>query len=148
MAVVCSARRIKKIQEVFVMPNIVVAANAAEPQIISITDSLIYSAIGFAIVFAVLLILMAFIAIMSKVLSLGKKPEKAVAAAPVAPRPAPAVKKAPAAGKSVPEGAMQVTLGGKKHTVTVTEKMPRFTVTLNGKSHAVDVEEVEKEAAE
>lgn len=130
------------------MPN-VVAAKTVEIIEISVTDSLIYSVIGFSIVFAVLLILMGFIGVMSKVLSVGKKPEKAVAAAaPVAKQSAPAVKKAPAAENAVPAGAMQVTLGGKKHAVTVTEKVPRFTVTLNGKSHAVDVEEVEKEAAE
>lgn len=134
------------------MPSIIVAANAAETEIISIADSLICSAIGFAIVFAVLLILMGFIGVMSKVISIGnRKPATAPAGAP-ASKPVGTVKKSPVVDKpapsAVPEGAMQVTLGGKKHTVTVTEKKPRFTVTLNGKSHAVDVEEVEKEAAE
>lgn len=134
------------------MPSIIVAANAAETEIISIADSLICSAIGFAIVFAVLLILMGFIGVMSKVISIGnRKPATAPAGAP-ASKPVGTVKKSPVVDKPAPsavsEGAMQVTLGGKKHTVTVTEKKPRFTVTLNGKSHAVDVEEVEKEAAE
>lgn len=133
------------------MPN-VVAAKTVEIIEISVTDSLIYSVIGFAIVFAVLLILMGFIGVMSKVISLGnRKPATAPASAP-ASKPVATVKKPAVVDKSapsaVPEGAMQVTLGGKKHAVTVTEKVPRFTVTLNGKSHAVDVEEVEKEAAE
>lgn len=134
------------------MPNIIVAAKTVKIIEISVTDSLIYSAIGFAIVFAVLLILMGFIGVMSKVISIGnRKPATAPAGAP-ASKPVGTVKKSPVVDKpapsAVPEGAMQVTLGGKKHAVTVTEKKPRFTVTLNGKSHAVDVEEVEKEAAE
>lgn len=122
--------------------------NLAEKAVKTTTvDSLIYSVLGFAIVFTVLIVLMAFIGIMSKAFRSGKKTEKAEAepvsapvqvAAPVAaPAPAPA---------TVPDGAMFVTLGGIKHTVSVTEKLPRFNVKLNGKTYAVDVEDVEEDA--
>ncbi len=125
------------------------AAVVGDVKEVSITDALVYSALGFAIVFAVLLVLMAFIGIMSKALNLGSKEPKA-APAPVsapAPKAAPVGVSAPVAS-TVPEGAMFVTLDGKKHTVSVTEKLPRFSVTLNGKTHAVDVEESVEEAAE
>lgn len=125
------------------------AAVVGEAKEVSITDALVYSALGFAIVFAVLLVLMAFIGIMSKALNLGSKEPKA-APAPVsapAPKAAPVAVSAPVAS-TVPEGAMFVTLDGKKHTVSVTEKLPRFSVTLNGRTHAVDVEESVEEAAE
>ena len=125
------------------------AAVVGDIKEVSITDALVCSALGFAIVFAVLLVLMAFIGIMSKVLNLGSKEPKA-APAPVsapAPKAAPVAVSAPVAS-TVPEGAMFVTLDGKKHTVSVTEKLPRFSVTLNGKTHAVDVEESVEEAAE
>lgn len=125
------------------------AAVVGDVKEVSITDALVYSALGFAIVFAVLLVLMAFIGIMSKALNLGSKEPKA-APAPVsapAPKAAPVAVSAPVAS-TVPEGAMFVTLDGKKHTVSVTEKLPRFSVTLNGKTHAVDVEESVEEAAE
>lgn len=129
------------------------AAVVGDVKEVSITDALVYSALGFAIVFAVLLVLMAFIGIMSKALNLGSKEPKAAPAPVSAPVPQAAPKAAPVAvsapvASTVPEGAMFVTLDGKKHTVSVTEKLPRFSVTLNGKTHAVDVEESVEEAAE
>jgi len=115
------------------------------------SDALAISGLGFVIVFVVLIVLMAFIGAMSFLLkgSNGKKKEK-VQKPVQAPVQKPAEKEtapvsAPAAS-SAPEGSMFVTLGGKKHTVTVVEKVPRFTVKVNGKSHAVDVEPIEEDA--
>lgn len=127
-----------------------VSGSEAAEKAVSITDALMYSVIGFAIVFAVLIVLMAFIGIMSKLLSIGKNEQKPAVAPIAAPAPVQtAAPVAPVAPAAVPDGAMYVTLGGNKHTVTVTEKLPRFNVTVNGKAHAVDVEELnEEEAAE
>lgn len=115
------------------------------------SDALAISGLGFAIVFVVLIVLMAFIGAMSFLLkgTDGKKkentqkPVQAPVQKPVKKETAPV--SAPAA-TSAPEGSMFVTLGGKKHTVTVVEKVPRFTVKVNGKSHAVDVEPIEEDA--
>ncbi len=115
---------------------------------VGIGEALGYSGLGIAIVFAVLAVLMAFIALMSKLLN-GKSNKTKKAPAPkkveetvVKPIEVPK----PVASATVPDGAMLVTLGGKKHTVTVEEKVPQFTVKINGKAHAVDVEPVEEGA--
>lgn len=118
---------------------------------VSMGDALGYSGLGIGIVFAVLVVLMAFIAVMSFFL---KGNSKAKAEAPKAVKAEKEEKKAPAsapvsqlapAPATVPAGAMFVTLGGKRHTVTVVEKIPQFTVKLNGKTHHVDVEPVEED---
>ncbi len=115
---------------------------------VSLVDAGIYSGLGIGIVFLVLVVLMAFIGVMSFLLrAKSDKPavkpvEKKVEAPKV--DAAPVAKPAAAAPSAVPEGAMFVTLGGKKHTVTVVEKIPQFTVKLNGKTHSVDVEPVQE----
>lgn len=124
--------------------SVVYAEESSEA--VSLVDAAVYSGLGIGIVFLVLIILMVFIALMSAVLkgSADKpkaestpKAEKAVAAAPV--------KKPVATAPAVaPDGAMFVTLDGKKHTVTVVEKIPQFTVKINGKTHSVDVEPVQE----
>ncbi len=125
------------------------AESSAEEIIRGPVDALGYSGLGVLIVFAVLLVLMVFITVMSKLVGLGGK--KAPAAPAAAPAKAPAAPASPAAkqpAEKAEDGAMYVTLGGKRHAVTVEEKLPRFSVTVNGKTHAVDVEECEKEEAE
>lgn len=124
----------------------------SETEYISIMDSLTYSGLGFGIVFSVLIVLMAFITIMSFILRAGQKApktEKAEKAPAPAPAPvkveAPVVAPAPAAPVCSGEADMFVTVNGKKHAVSVEEKIPRFTVTVNGKAHGVDVESVEEE---
>ena len=113
---------------------------------VSLTEALGLSGLGVGIVFAVLIVLMAFITIMSAVIRGGKKEAKPVAVAepkqsePKAAAPAPA----PVASASG-DADMYVTLNGQRHAVSVEEKLPKFTVTLNGKAHAVDVEGVEEE---
>lgn len=133
------------------MPRMFLAAVADETKV-GLLDALIYSGLGILIVFAVLLVLMAFITIMSKLIKAGGKGAGAAAASAGAPAAESGEKRAPAATKpadsAVPQGTMLVSVGGKKHTVTVTEKLPRFSVTLNGRTHAVDVEECGKEDAD
>ncbi len=121
-------------------------------EIKTLGDSLKMFGIGFGMVFAVLLVLMAFIGIMSACLKAGAKaePKTEKQTATVAPAvQAPAVKKT-VVEKAAPvavAGDMSVTVNGKKKSVSVVEKMPEFTVTINGKKKAIDVESVE-EAAE
>lgn len=124
----------------------------SETEYISIMDSLTYSGLGFGIVFSILIVLMAFITVMSLILRAGKKTpktEKAEKAPAPAPAPvkveAPVVAPAPVAPVCSGEADMFVTVNGKKHAVSVEEKIPRFTVTVNGKAHGVDVESVEEE---
>jgi len=59
--------------------------------------------------------------------------------------PAPVKEAAPVSAPVKGDADMYVSLNGKKHAVSVEEKLPRFTVTLNGKTHGVDVESVEEE---
>ncbi len=127
--------------------NFLAAATDVADKKLSLMDALIYSGLGIAIVFAVLIVLMAFIWLMSKVMGTGKSKEKASTKevkAPVQQTVAPAAPAAPVAAAPVPDGAMFVTLNGTKHTVSVTEKLPRFTVKVNGKAHSVDVESAEE----
>jgi len=130
-------------------PFATVAEEEIADKTVSLLDAAVYSGLGIGIVFLVLVILMVFIAIMSAALknssdkpkvtsaSKAEKVEKNVAVTstvkPVATTPT-----------AVPDGAMFVTLDGKKHTVTVVEKIPQFTVKLNGKTHSVDVEPVQE----
>ena len=125
-----------------------VGSEAVTSAEVTLTDALGYSGLGIGIVFAVLVVLMAFIALMSALLRGSDKPKAAPApkAEKVSPAPSPAAKVETAAPASVPADAMFVTLGGKKHTVSVVEKIPQFTVKLDGKVHSVDVEPVEEVA--
>ena len=118
---------------------------------VSLLDAGIYSGLGAGIVFLVLIVLMVFIGIMSYLLrgQSEKTAEKPVVKAqnvekPVEKKVEVAAKSVASAPSAVPEGAMFVTLGGKKHTVTVVEKIPQFTVKINGKTHFVDVEPVQE----
>lgn len=115
---------------------------------VSLTDALGYSGLGVGIVFVVLVVLMAFITLMSAFLKgTSSKPKASPAPKPQAPAPAPVVSKPVAAAPATaPDGAMFVTLGGKRHVVSVEEKIPQFTVKLGGKTHNVDVEFVEEVA--
>lgn len=115
---------------------------------VGIGEALGYSGLGIGIVFAVLVVLMAFIALMSGVLKGASDKPKATPAPKKVEKPVqkPVEAPKPVASATVPDGAMFVTLGGKKHTVTVEEKIPQFTVKVNGKAHAVDVEPVEEVA--
>ena len=123
-------------------------SNEISKEAVTVTKSLAYSGLGIGIVFAVLVVLMVFIALMSAMLKGADKPKKAPAPKAEKPVERPVVKNEAPAPKpaSAPEGVMYVTLGGKKHAVTVEEKIPQFTVTLGGKSHSVDVEPVEEGA--
>lgn len=125
-----------------------VSSEAAANAEVTLTDALGYSGLGVGIVFAVLVVLMAFIALMSALLRGSDKPKAAPApkAEKPAPAPAPVSKVEESVPVSAPDGAMYVTLDGKKHTVTVVEKVPQFTVKLGGKVHSVDVEPVEEVA--
>ncbi len=118
-------------------------------EISGLKDSLTLFGIGFGMVFVVLLILMAFIGIMALVLKKGTDaPVKAATPAPAPAAPVATAPVAPAkpAACSVPAGAdMKITLGGKTHAVSVSEKLPMFTVTSGGKKYAVDVEELTEE---
>ncbi|MBE6678275.1 MAG: hypothetical protein E7597_05735 [Ruminococcaceae bacterium] len=113
---------------------------------VEITEALALSGLGFGIVFAVLVVLMAFITVMSAVIRGGKKEEKPAKKAEVKKEaPAPVKEAAPVSAPVKGDADMYVSLNGKKHAVSVEEKLPRFTVTLNGKTHGVDVESVEEE---
>lgn len=119
---------------------------------VSAGETALYSAIGFLIVFAVLLVLMAFIGVMSKVVGTAKKKPKAVdSPAPVqVPEKAPAMDEAEVKAVSAAacdDGAcsMKLRLNGKEHNVSVKEQIPQFTITLDGKSHSVDVQPVDEE---
>ncbi|MBQ3195484.1 MAG: OadG family protein [Clostridia bacterium] len=129
------------------------ASTVAEEDDVALTEALALSGLGFGIVFAVLVVLMAFITVMSAIIRGGKKAEKPVQKkekSKAAPTPAPVA--APVATPvAAPVAAVQgdadmyVSLNGKKHAVSVEEKLPRFNISLNGKTHAVDVESVEEE---
>lgn len=128
------------------------ASDVVEESKVTLIEALGLSGLGFALVFSVLIILMAFIAIMSALLRAGQKPAVKETAAPAAPVAAPAPQPVAAAPVVTPapavysgEADMFVTLDGKRHAVSVVEKLPRFTVTVNGKSHGVDVEKIEEE---
>lgn len=125
------------------------ASTVAEEDDVALTEALALSGLGFGIVFAVLVVLMAFITVMSAIIRGGKKAEKPVQkkeAPKAAPAPAPVAAPAPAPVAAVQGDAdMYVSLNGKKHAVSVEEKLPRFNISLNGKTHAVDVESVEEE---
>lgn len=117
--------------------------------VVGASETALYSGIGFLIVFAVLLVLMAFIGIMSRVMGTAKKkPEKIEAPAPApvqAPKAEPA--KAEAKDEVACDGAcaMKVKLNGKEHAVSVKECVPQFTLTLDGKDHGVDVKLIDEE---
>lgn len=113
---------------------------------VTLSDALGYSGLGIGIVFAVLVVLMAFIALMSALLKGADKPKAAPAPKAEKAAPAPVTKVETAAPATASDGDMVVTLGGKKHNVTVVEKLPQFTVKLGGKVHSVDVEPVEEVA--
>ena len=115
---------------------------------VDVTSALGLSGLGFGVVCIVLVVLMAFITVMSAILRGGKKeknPKKKVEVKKEAPVPAPAQKAEPAPVAVKGDADMYVSLNGKKHAVSVEEKLPRFTVTLNGKTHGVDVENAEEE---
>ncbi len=115
---------------------------------VTVSEALALSGLGFGIVFSVLVVLMAFITVMSAVIRGGKKKEKPAKKAEVkkeAPAPAPVKEAAPVSAPVKGDADMYVSLNGKRHAVSVEEKLPRFTVTLNGKTHGVDVESVEEE---
>ncbi len=115
---------------------------------VDVPAALALSGLGFGIVFSVLVVLMAFITVMSAVIRGGKKEEKPAQKqqkkAESTPVPAPVKEAAPAPAVKG-DADMYVSLNGKKHAVSVEEKLPRFTVTLNGKTHGVDVESAEEE---
>ncbi len=120
------------------------AASTAEESL-GMVDALSISGLGFGIVFAVLVVLMVFITVMSAILRAGKKAPKAEKAEAPVKVEAPVAAPAPVASVPSGEADMFVTVNGKKHAVCVEEKIPRFTVTVNGKAHGVDVESVEEE---
>ena len=126
-----------------------IAAESADKDNIGVVQALGYSGLGFSIVFVVLLVLMAFITIMSLIINGSKKKKRNSAEnAPVPENQAEGQGTKEEAKREVqPEGSMTVTLNGRRHSVTVEEQLPRFTVNVDGKKHAVDVEEV-KESAE
>ncbi len=124
-------------------------------EISGLKDSLSLFGFGFGMVFAVLLLLMAFIAIMAFFLKKNKAApveEKADTPAPVATSevsaPAPTPKAEPIATAVLADAQMNVTLNGKKHLVSVEEKLSQFVVSLGGKKRAVDVEDITEVADE
>lgn len=116
---------------------------------VSFGEALGLSGLGFGLVFAVLIVLIAFITAMSAALRCGQKKAKPAsdtvaqkvdtptAKAPVAP--------APAVQAASDKADMYVTLNGVRHAVSVEEKVPHFTVKMNGKAYGVDVEKAEEE---
>lgn len=118
---------------------------------VSPAETALYSVIGFLIVFAVLLVLMAFIGVMSKVVGTSKKKPKEQPVPQAVQAPAPKAEAAPQADAvAVDDGAcvMKLRLNGKEHNVSVKEQIPQFTLTLGGKTHSVDVQPVDEEVNE
>lgn len=125
--------------------ELVTVTESSEEEL-GITEALGISGLGFGIVFTVLVVLMAFITVMSMALRGGKKESKpAVKSEPKAAPKAGEAPKAVEAPAVKGDADMYVSLNGVRHAVSVEEKVPRFTVTVNGKSHGVDVEEAKED---
>lgn len=127
---------------------VVSQVGTSEEDELALGEAVGISGLGIGIVFAVLAVLMAFITAMSAIIRSGKKEKPVKKKAVVSPAPVatPAATVKAEEKPAVAEGAdMYVTYGGKRHAVSVEEKIPRFTVTVNGKAHGVDVESVEEE---